>query len=143
MPVVFPSKDTDSIVSAFISDVHSRMPYICGSTIKFSNKPLIPFASLQPANTISQQPNARAAPVKPTLQKLLSTSLNSGHLSQVQTCSGQQTASVGSGQSHVAQVVPSLNSSAHAPPRAAPPVSSIGRIGATLIGQTILFYACY
>ena len=83
MPVAIPSKDTDSIVMSFISDVHSRMPYLCGSSIKFIDKPLIPHAVLLPSSTINHLPNARPVPVKPTIQKLLSTvgcSAGSQHL---------------------------------------------------------------
>ena len=132
MPVVFPSKDTDGVVSAFLSDVHSRMPCICGSGIKFSNKPLILCASLHPATAISQHPNARPAPVKPTLQRIQSATglLKSGGQAQAYPQTGLETDAA------AAQVVPSL-SLAHVLPRAAsnPVVSSTG-ISAPSKGQS-------
>lgn len=117
LPVTFPSKDIDAVVLSFISDVHSRMPCLCGNSIRFSNKPLIPYAVLRPVNSISShQPNTRAVPVKPTLQKLLSTGINGCGMSQVSTCSRQLTSSSGSSQlhtthqpPHTAQVVPLLS----------------------------------
>lgn len=129
MPIVFPSKDTDSVVSAFLSDVHSRMPCICGSEIKFSDKPLVLFANLQPANAISQHPNARATPVRPTLQRIKSSTslLKNGSQTQAYSQNGLETA--------VSQVVPSL-SSTHVLPRAAsnPVVPSSAR-GQTTSGS--------
>ena len=111
MPVAIPSKDTDSIVMSFISDVHSRMPYLCGSSIKFIDKPLIPHAVLQPSNAINHLPNARPVPVKPTIQKLLST-VGGGSQQLVPMCCGQQSSSSYQPQSSTVQVVPSLSNRA-------------------------------
>lgn len=110
MPVAIPSKDTDSIVMSFISDVHSRMPYLCGSSIKFIDKPLIPYAVLLSSNAINHLPNARPVPMKPTIQKLLSTVATCSAGSQQQLVSMCQGSSSCQPPSATVQVVPSLNS---------------------------------
>ena len=70
LPVIAPSRNSDAIASLFISDLHNRMPCVCGHSITFSTKPMIPCASLQSANSTRPHPNIRPVPVKPTLQTL-------------------------------------------------------------------------
>lgn len=69
-PVIAPSRNSDAIALLFVNDLHNRMPYVCGSNITYSSKPVIPFASLQSAHNVPSLLNIRPVPVKPTLQVL-------------------------------------------------------------------------
>ena len=48
-PVVIPSRDIDEVASAFVTDIHARMPAICGQHLKFDCKALVPTSQLQSA----------------------------------------------------------------------------------------------
>jgi len=67
-PLVFPSKDTDVVASAFIADIHARVPSICGEPVRFSSKALTPFAQLHLATSYQALSNARPAPMKSSMQ---------------------------------------------------------------------------
>lgn len=67
-PLVFPSKDTDMVASAFIADIHARMPSICGEPVRFSSKALTPFAQLHLATSYQALSNARPAPMKSSMR---------------------------------------------------------------------------
>ncbi len=47
-PIHFPSRDTDRVASAFIADLHARLPSVCGDQVRYSSQALTPFANLQP-----------------------------------------------------------------------------------------------
>ena len=49
LPTSFPSREADSVATAFIADIHGRVPTICGTAVKYSGKALTPLAMLQPA----------------------------------------------------------------------------------------------
>ena len=73
MPVVYPARDVDRIVSAFMTDLQARMPMVCGQRLHFSSKPLTPLSSLSLASisSTSKIPNACQVSTKPfSLQKL-------------------------------------------------------------------------
>ena len=67
-PLVFPSKDTDVVASAFIADIHARMPSICGEPVGFSSKALTPFAQLHSATNYRALSNAIPAPMKSSMR---------------------------------------------------------------------------
>ena len=52
-PVVIPSREIDSVATAFVADVHSRMASVCGEPVRFACRALIPTVLLQPA-TVDQ-----------------------------------------------------------------------------------------
>jgi hypothetical protein len=64
-PIAIPSRD--EISNGFISDVHARMPTICGYNIHFLNQPYAPSNTLQssmtPVNTIKPT-NAAPIPIR-------------------------------------------------------------------------------
>ena len=77
-PLACPSRDSDAVASAFIEDLHSRMPSVCGEMVKFSSKALAPLAELNSAteHQKSGQSNAKPFPravsvfgVRNTLQR--------------------------------------------------------------------------
>ena len=49
LPTSFPSREADSVIAAFIADIHTRVTTICGTVVKYSSKALTPLATLQPA----------------------------------------------------------------------------------------------
>lgn len=69
---MYPSRDTDAVAAAFMTDIHARMPSICGEPVSFSSKALVPFARLSSAGSLRPHPNVRpAAPVKSANSQLL------------------------------------------------------------------------
>ena len=50
-PIHFPSRDTDQVATAFIADLHARLPTVCGDQVRYSSRSLTPYASLQPSTT--------------------------------------------------------------------------------------------
>lgn len=67
-PLVFPSKDTEVVASAFVADLHARMPSICGEPLRYSSKALMPFAQLHSATSYMALSNAKPAPVRTTIR---------------------------------------------------------------------------
>ena len=57
------SRDSRSVQSSFIADLHSRMPTLCGDTIRYSSKALTPFSSLQTATLSPNYPNIKLTSV--------------------------------------------------------------------------------
>lgn len=62
-PLVSSSRDSRSVQSSFIADLHSRMPTLCGDAIRYSNKALTPFSNLQTAALSSNYPNIKVASI--------------------------------------------------------------------------------
>ena len=67
-PLVFPSKDTEVVASAFVADLHARMPSICGEPLRYSSKALMPFAQLHSATSYMALSNAKPAPVRTSIR---------------------------------------------------------------------------
>ena len=66
-PITSSSRDTTAVAASFISDVHSRMPVLCGEAIRYSSKALVPSTSLQSATRTLSYPNVRpVASVRPS-----------------------------------------------------------------------------
>ncbi len=60
-PMVYPCRDSQTVASAFIADIHARVPTVCGEPVKFGSTALTPFADLHTASNSSPHPNARPA----------------------------------------------------------------------------------
>ena len=67
-PLAFPSKDTEVVASAFVADLHARMPSICGEPLRYSSKALMPFAQLHSATSYMALSNAKPAPVRTSIR---------------------------------------------------------------------------
>lgn len=48
-PTSYPSREADPVASAFVADVHARLPSMCGTVVRYSSKALMPLASLHSA----------------------------------------------------------------------------------------------
>ena len=48
-PTSYPSREADPVASAFVADVHARLPSMCGTVMRYSSKALMPLASLHSA----------------------------------------------------------------------------------------------
>ena len=57
-PLVYPERDTHLITAAFISDIHSRMPSICGQKVTFSTTSFHTTSELNPASSSSLIPSS-------------------------------------------------------------------------------------
>lgn len=63
-PTVCSSRDSRAVASSFITDLHSRIPTLCGEAIRYSNKALTPYTHLHSAATSNTTyPNVRPAPI--------------------------------------------------------------------------------
>ena len=62
-PTASSSRDSRAVATSFITDLHSRMPSLCGETIRYSGKALTPCPSLSTAALSgAAYPNLRPAP---------------------------------------------------------------------------------
>ena len=105
------SRDSRFIASSFITDLHSRMPTLCGEPARYSSKALTPLALLQTAATPTNYPNIRAVPgpSRPASAAATPTSLGArkgttgliGRASAALASSGHVTSSYGSHSCHV------------------------------------------
>ena len=68
LPTSFPSREADNVTTAFIADIHARVPTICGTAVKYSGKALTPLAALQPAfGYTKRHPNLKPVELIPEL----------------------------------------------------------------------------
>ena len=63
-PTSFPSREADAVTTAFIADIHSRLPALCGTTLRYSSKAFTPTVGLQPLTAIGLQATGRAVNLK-------------------------------------------------------------------------------
>ena len=49
-PTSYPSRvqEADAVTNTFIADIHSRVPGLCGTALKYSSKAFTPTVRLQP-----------------------------------------------------------------------------------------------
>ena len=102
--MVYPARDVDRIVTAFMTDLQVRMPMVCGQRLHFSSKPLTPLSSLSFASfsSTSKIPNASQVPTKPFfLQKL-----NGDYQGTSRLCTNSGDGNLVASQDEQPQVVP-------------------------------------
>ena len=64
-PTSYPSREADAVTAAFIDDIHSRLPALCGTALRYSSKAFTPTVGLQPVTAIGVETTSRAVNLKP------------------------------------------------------------------------------
>ena len=64
-PTSYPSREADPVTAAFIADIHSRVPGLCGTALRYSSKAFTPTVGLQPVTAIGVETTSRAVNLKP------------------------------------------------------------------------------
>ena len=67
-PTSYPSREAVAVTTAFIVDIHSRLPALCGTALRYSSKAFTPTVGLQPLTAIGVETTSRAVNLKPGTQ---------------------------------------------------------------------------
>ena len=67
-PTSYPSREADAVTTAFIADIHSRLPALCGTALRYSSKSFTPTVGLLPLTAIGAQATSRAVNLQPRSQ---------------------------------------------------------------------------
>ena len=78
-PTSYPSQEADAVTAAFIADIHSRVPGLCGTAIRYSSKAFTPTVGLQPVTAIGVETTSRAVNLKPGSLPRPTTKANLGY----------------------------------------------------------------
>lgn len=136
-PLVFPSRDTDTVASAFVADLHARMPSLCGEPIRFSSKALTPLAHLQAATSYGAHSNIKPAATHSSWKELAVGQM----LNQLQNYKPTPLVSTHRATSHsnttcTPQAVPSFNSNLHTVPTLHPQATNAANTPIQVAGRS-------
>jgi hypothetical protein len=67
-PTSYPSREADAVTAAFIADIHSRLPALCGTALRYSSKAFTPTVGLQPLSAIGVDATNRVVNLQPRSQ---------------------------------------------------------------------------
>ena len=67
-PTSYPSQEAEAFTAAFIADIHSRLPALCGTALRYSSKAFTPTVGLQPVTAIGVETTSKALNLKPGSQ---------------------------------------------------------------------------
>ena len=68
LPTSYPSREADAVTTAFIADIHSRLPALCGTALRYSSKSFTPTVGLLPLTAIGAEATSRAVNLQPRSQ---------------------------------------------------------------------------
>ena len=67
-PTSYPSREADAVTTAFITDIHSRLPALCGTALRYSSKSFTPTVGLLPLTAIGAEATSRTVNLEPRSQ---------------------------------------------------------------------------
>ena len=67
-PTSYLSREADAVTAAFIADIHSRLPALCGTALRYSSKSFTPTVGLLPLTAIGAEATSRTVNLEPRSQ---------------------------------------------------------------------------